>query len=398
MQHRVVITGVGPITPVTTPQSFWKLFQSEPDILAKDPVLAQEARQGGLRVRHLGSPARAAQLRHMDTLARLAVAAVELALGDAALDLSKPDRGEDVGVALGTGYGCLAANVAFLEGIRDRGPRLGNPLIFQNTVPNAATGYISIDQQIRGPNATFASGWTAGMEALDFGFQQIADGDVHTMIVAAADALCPQVVDTLAQRALLSPTGLPRPYDRRRDGTVLSEGACVLILEELQAARQRGARIYAEVLGMGHASDPGVDPPRALASAVDHALGEAGLEPTRLQAIFSSANGSPELDRWESKALADALGEQARRAATTCPKSVLGETLGAGGLFGTAVAAWALANGWIPPTAHYADPDPECGLNVVTKPAVGALTGAALVPALSEDGRASVAVLQRYAN
>jgi 3-oxoacyl-[acyl-carrier-protein] synthase II len=214
------------------------------------------------------------------------------------------------------------------------------------------------------------------------------------MIVAARP--CVRGRGHSAQRALLSATGLPRPYDRRRDGTVLSEGACVLILEELRSARERGARIYAEVLGMGHASDPGVDPPRALASAVDHALGEAGLEPTRLQAIFSSANGSPELDRWESRALTDALGEQARRAATTCPWC--SETLGAGGLFGTAVAAWALANGWIPPTAHYADPDPECQLNVVTKPAVGALTGAALVPALSEDGRASVAVLQRYAN
>ena len=117
--------------------------------------MLEQARQGGLRVRHLGSPARAAQLRHMDTLARLAVAAVELALADALLDLSKRD-GEDVGVALGTGYGCLAANVAFLEGIRDRGSP-GNPHLPEHR-PQRGDGYISIDQQIHGPNATFASG------------------------------------------------------------------------------------------------------------------------------------------------------------------------------------------------------------------------------------------------
>ncbi len=398
MPHRVVITGVGPISPMAVArQSFWKLFRSEGDPLARDPVLAEGARNGGMRMGQVGTRTVGSQLRHMDTLARLAVAAVALAVADAGLELSESDP-EDIGVALGTGYGCLGANVAFLEGIRDRGPHLGNPLIFQNTVPNAATGYISIAQKARGPNATFASGWTAGLEALDFAVQQIADGNVHAMIVASADSLCPQLVESLAERALLSPSGVPRPFDRRRDGTVLSEGACALILEELRSALSRGAPIYAEVAGMGHASDPGDDPSQAVASAIRQALDEAGLEAAQLQAIFSSANGCPELDRWESRGLWKALGDHAGRVATTCPKSVLGETLGCGGMFGATVAAMGMASGWVPATAHYADPDPECGLNVRAQAVPDCIGNAALVPAMSDEGAASVAVLQRYAN
>jgi 3-oxoacyl-(acyl-carrier-protein) synthase len=398
MPNRVVITGVGPVSPVAVArQSFWKLFRSDADPLSRDPILAGEARRGGLRLGPVGTRTVGPQLRHMDSLARLAVAAVALAVGDSGLELSERDPG-DLGVALGTGYGCLGANVAFLEGIRDRGHHLGNPLIFQNTVPNAATGYIAIAQQARGPNATFASGWTAGLEALDFAVQQIADGTVHAMIVASADSLCPQLVDSLAEQSLLSLSGVPRPCDLYRDGFVLSEGACALVLEERRSALRRGAPIYAEVVGMGHASDPGEDPPQAVASAVGQALDEAGLVAAQLRAIFSSANGSPELDRWESRGVQKALGDQAGRVATTCPKSLLGETLGSGGLFGATVAALAMASGWVPATAHYADPDPDCTLNVRAQPVPDCVGGAMLVAALSQDGAASVALLQSAAS
>src|SRR4029079_5692474 len=107
---------------------------------------------------------------------------------------------EDVGIAFGTGYGCLAANVEYLQGVLQRGSRLGNPVVFQNTVPNAATGYVSVAQALRGPPATFSSGATAGLLALDFAYQQIAEGHVQTMIVVSADCVCPQLEDDFAAR------------------------------------------------------------------------------------------------------------------------------------------------------------------------------------------------------
>src|SRR5712691_6578948 len=225
MQRRVVISGLGPLSPwATACGPFWKLFRCERTTDGDREALACGL---GLRVPVLTS-ASAPRLRQMRTLGRLAVAAVDLALKDAELDLSEVDS-EDVGVAFGTGYGCLSTNVEYLEGILQRGPRLGNPVLFQNTVPNAATGYISIAHGIRGPNATFGSGWVAGLEALDFGFQQIADGHVHTMIAASADHLCTPLVEGLARQGQISPSGVPRPYDRNRDGTVLSEGACAVV-------------------------------------------------------------------------------------------------------------------------------------------------------------------------
>jgi len=331
----------------------------------------------------------------MHRLGRLAVAAAAFALEDAELELADLD-GDDVGVAFGTGYGCLAANLEYLEGIVARGSRLGNPVVFQNTVPNAAAGYVAIAHGIRGPNATFSSGWIAGLEALDFSVQQIFENQVHTMIVTSADHLCSPLIEGFANRGQISRDGVPRPLDRGRDGTVLSEGACALLLEELGSARRRGAPIYAEVLGLGHSSDPGDDASRALAAAVDQALGEADVEPPQIQAVFSGANGSLDGDLRESRGLWKALGGHAARVPTTCPKSVLGETLGSGGTFAAAVASLALSGGRVPATAHYREPDPECGLNVQTEASPRLRPETALVSLIGDDGGALAAVLQRY--
>lgn len=388
MQRRVVVTGLGPLNARARG---WDLLWSLFDVTGADGPAARAV------PRRAPAPAAAPRPRprQIDALGKLALEAVELAVADAELDVSQLDP-EDVGIAFGTGYGCLAANVEYLEGVLLRGSRLGNPIVFQNTVSNAATGYVSVAQGVRGPTATFSTGWTAGLQALDFAHQQIAEGHVHTMIVASADCLCPQLVDHFVARGDLSTRGVPRPFDLERDGIVLAEGACGLVLEDYAAARRRGATVYGEILATGLGSDPGEDSARALAGAVDEALQRASATPEQIGAVFSGANGSVEADVWESRGLWEALGEHAGRVPVTCPKSVLGETLGNAGTFGVVLAALSLGSGWLAGTAHHSRPDPRCPLNVRS-------TGRqvepelALVPVLGNDQTAAAAVLRRCA-
>jgi 3-oxoacyl-(acyl-carrier-protein) synthase len=388
-ERQVVITGIGPLSPHAASRTeLWRLFHEHPGGPGSATATARHLEQ---------LPATAGRFRQMDSLGRFVLTAVALALEDARLE---PDaRGdESIGIAFGTGYGCLAANAEYLDGIRERGARFGNPVVFQNTVPNAAAGYASAARGVRGPTATFSSGWTAGLEALDFAFLQVASGRVPTMIVVSADQLFPQLVDGFEAHRQLSPTGIPRPLDRRRDGTALSEGACALILESAVTARDRGARAYAQVLSVGHAGDGGGDPARALAAAVAEALGSAGIGASELEAVFSCASGSRETDRWESLGLAAALGAHATQVPVTCPKSLLGETLGSGGTFAAGLAALSLDSGWFPPTAHYVEADPDCRQNVQATRACRLDPQLALVPALGESGSALAAVLRRCAS
>lgn len=387
-QQRVVITGVGPLSPqAASREAFWRLFHEHRGAPAGASLSARH-------VLELPAAGAAPQLRQMDSLGRFVLAAVALALEDARLDPALLGD-ETIGLAFGSGYGCLAANAEYLDGIRKRGARYGNPVVFQNTVPNAAAGYASAARGIRGPTATFSSGWTAGLEALDFAFHQIAEGRVPTMIVVSADQLFPQLVAGFEAHGQLSPSGVPRPLDRHRDGTAISEGACALILEEASAARLRGARAYAEVCGVGHAGDAGGDPARALAAAVEEALQGARVGPTDIEAVFSCASGSREADLWESRGLAEALGRHSAQVPATCPKSLLGETLGSGGTFAAGLAALSLDSGWVPPTAHYTEADPDCPLNVQASHARRLDPQLALVPALGEGGSALAAVLRR---
>jgi 3-oxoacyl-(acyl-carrier-protein) synthase len=366
MLRQVVVTGLGPVNARASGwDPLWRLFlrgsPESPTVAA--PVAKYEPRPSP----HTGSRAK---FRQADALARLALQAVDLALADSELDLSDLEP-EDVGIAFGTGYGCLAANVEYLQGVLQRGTRLGNPVVFQNTVPNAAAGYVSVAQGLRGPTATFSSGRTAGLLALDFAFQQIAEGQVHTMIVVSADCLCPEL-------------------------GVLSEGACALVLEEYGSARRRGAIVYGEILATGFGSDPGEDSASALANAVEDALHRATALPDEIGAVFSGAGGSAEANASESRGLWKAMGEHAGRVPVTCPKSVLGETLGSAGTFGVLLAALTLGSGWLAGTADYTQLDPGCPLNVQAgvrqvQPEL------ALVPILGDDQTAAAVVLRRCA-
>jgi 3-oxoacyl-(acyl-carrier-protein) synthase len=387
MSHQVVITGIGPLTPFTAESAeLWELIRS-----AETQHLSVAA---DCRVSDAAIVLPGPQLRQMDRLGRLALTAAESAIRDAALNLTSVDP-EAIGIALGSGYGCLSTNTDYLEGIRDKGPRRGNPTVFQNTVTNAATGYLSIAKDIRGPNATICSGWVAGLEALDFGFYQIAEGRVETMIVGSVDQLFPTLVDGYETRGNISASRRPRPYDRDRDGMVLSEGSCFLVLEDLEHARRRNARIYAEVAAMGHRSTGNGHATYALREAVKLALREADHSPHDVDVIVSGASGTTH-DRWEGHAIASTLGPRVDEIPMIFPKAVVGETMATAGPLAVALAAMALYNGKVPAVQAPAEHDPECRLRI-RNTAADSAPELALVPLLVDHGNAAAAVLRKVA-
>jgi 3-oxoacyl-(acyl-carrier-protein) synthase len=383
----VVITGIGPCIPFTSDTAeLWT------------HVWSAEARNRGGRCAGLigdhAVHAPAPHLRQMDRLGRLALTAAECAIADADLDISEMDA-ERIGIALGSAYGCLSTNADYLGGIRDRGPRRGNPIVFQNTVSNAATGYISIARGIRGANATMCSGWIAGLEALDFGSYQINEGRADVMIVGGVDQLFPALVHGLDARGFISPTGAPRPYDLHRDGMVMSDGSCFLVLEAMDHARARGRRMYAELAGLGQRSTANGNAAGALTDAVRLALRDAGSSLDDVDLVVSGANGTP-ADRCEGQALAGSLGDRAGEIPILFPKAAIGETMATAGPLAVALAAMALQKDVLPAASAPTHHDPECRVRI-RDCAERAGPDLALVPLIADDGNAAAAVLRRIA-
>jgi len=384
MSRRVVISGLGAVAPrAVGHQALWQLL-FETTAATAEPLAGAAIERAG------GHP-----LRHADRLSRLALAATALAIEDSipAQEGSDPYR---TGIAFGSGFGCLPTNVEYLEGILERGSRYGNPVVFQNTVPNAVTGYVSMVHAIRGPTATLCSGWAAGLEALDWACRQIEEGRAERMIAASADSLSAPLIRGLSDHGWLSSSSRARPFDLRRDGLQVNEGACTLVLEELDEVRDRGGLIYAELVGIGHQSGPVERSPRALARAVRAAMREAEVEPGQIDAVFAGANGHREFDRWEADGLSEALGARASAVPVVCPKGVLGEAFGASGAFAALLAARSLDSGWVPATWVDFEPDPECQLNVLTGAPRHLAPQWALVTSLGDEGSALAAVLRRY--
>ncbi|NMO18794.1 beta-ketoacyl synthase [Pyxidicoccus fallax] len=392
MSRSIVISGLGAVCPRAAGRAaLWELFargDTGPASTREPSVPALE------RIPDATFDKQPAQLRHMDRLGRISLAATTLAIEDAGLGTTPGDPLQ-TGIAFGSGYGCLPTNEEYLEGILERGARYGNPVVFQNTVTNAATGYISMVHDLRGPNATLCSGWTAGLEALRFGCQQIEEGHAERMVVGGADTLSPRLLEALSLQGWLSRRGVARPFSEASDGMRVSEAACTLVLEEHTRARKRGAHVHAEVAGTGHRGGPPTEQARALARAVGDALRAARIQPEQLGAVFSGANGRRDFDRWEYRGLQEALGAHAARVPTTCPKAVLGETFSAAGTLAVLLGALAVDTGQVPGFAGTTHLAPGCQLNLLSGAARPLKPEWVLVTALGGEGSALAVVLRR---
>ena len=314
------------------------------------------------------------EVRRTDQFVQFAVAATKQAVADAGLDIaSMPD---DVGVVIGSGSGGLTTLDQQFHVFFERGPDRVSPFFITMMVADMAAGYVSMMLGARGPNFATVSACATGANAIGEAFEIIRRSDARAMVAGGTEAgSTPMTLAAFDNMHALSrrndePERASRPFDAERDGFVLSEGSGVIILEDLESARARGAHVYAEVLGYASTSDAHhVTEPAAggagLARAMRKALAKANVRPDEVGYINAHGTSTPPNDREETAAIKSVFGEHAKALAISSTKSMTGHMMGAAGGVEIAVTALALRDGCLPPTINYEHPDPECDLDYV---------------------------------
>jgi 3-oxoacyl-[acyl-carrier-protein] synthase II len=311
--------------------------------------------------------------RRTDRYSQLAIAAAEEAMADAGYRVPE-GRAHEVGVLLGVAFGGLRSLELNHIELLERGPKRLAPLMVPMMLANTAPGLLAIRFGAGGPNYTLTSACASGAHAIGESAELIRRGECSAVITGGAEAVLTElcVGGFCAMHALSTRNAEPqrasRPFCADRDGFVIAEAACVLILEELEAARQRGAQIYAEVRGYGRSCDAHhLTAPHPEGQGVLHAMRSAlrsgGVAPEEIGHVNAHATSTPAGDVGEARAIRQILGD---RVPVTAPKSLLGHTLGAAGAVEAAITALSLRHQVIPPTLNYDAPDPECSVNVVS--------------------------------
>jgi len=380
-KRRVVVTGLGIVSPMgSTVESAWEAIlrgQSGIGPVTRFDVSAFPVRFAGqvrgFDVAQYISPKDA---RRMDEFMHYGVAAGIQAVSDSGLDFSKtdPDR---CGAVCGAGIGGLwTIETEHSEYLKASNPRKISPFFVPATIINMIAGHLSIKYGLKGPNLGVVTACTTSTHAIGIGMRTIQYGDADVMVAGGgemATTVCG--LGSFGQAKALStrndaPTEASRPWDKDRDGFVLSDGGGAVILEELEHARRRRARIYAELVGFGmsgdayHITAPPEDGEGARLSMVN-ALKDASLNATDLQYINAHATSTPLGDKAETIAMKRAFGEHARALAVSSTKSMTGHLLGAAGVVEAIFSILALRDQVAPPTINYQTPDPECDLDYV---------------------------------
>ena len=314
-------------------------------------------------------------VKKMDRFIQFAVAGADFAVKDAGLEVSK-ENAEMVGVYIGSGIGGFRTIEDAHSDLVNGGPRKVSPFFIPSAIVNLASGWVSIRTGARGPNSATATACTTSAHALGDSFRLIQRGDADVMIAGGSEAAITPLgtAGFCSMRALSTrndePERASRPFDAQRDGFVMGEGAGILILEELEHARARGAKIYCELVGYGmsgdayHISSPCETGDGAI-SVMRKALKDAGVEPTAVDYINVHGTSTPQGDKVEVIAIKDVFGEHARKLAISSTKSMTGHLLGAAGGLEAGIAALTLRDQVIAPTINYENPDPECDLDFV---------------------------------
>jgi 3-oxoacyl-[acyl-carrier-protein] synthase II len=383
-ERRVVITGMGAITPIgSTLSAYWDGLVSGRSgirrITAFDPE-PYDSRIGGECLDF--DPAAfvdGRQAKRMDRFAQLAYACARQAYDDAGLT---PDRFDPVraGVILGTGIGGLREIEEQHKRLIDKGPSKVSAFTIPKLMANAGAGHLSIELNFQGVNTTVATACASAGNAMGDAANAIRRGTVDIIMTGGAEAaVTPLGVAAFAAMKAIStrnddPAHASRPFDRNRDGFVLAEGAGLLVFEEYEHARARGARIYAEVVGAGASGDAldmvQPDPEgRGAGRAMRAALADAGLNRTDVDYINAHGTSTPLGDIAETRAIKNVFGEHAYKLAVSSTKSAIGHLLGASGGVEAIACVMAICHNVLPPTINLDEPDPECDLDYVPRTA-----------------------------
>ncbi len=379
-RRRVVVTGLGVVSPIgNTVEEVWaSLIQGKS---GAGPITLFDASAHPTRfaaeVKNFDPSAylSSKELKHSDRFVQFSVAAAKQAVAHAKLDLSKEDPFR-VGVWIGTGMGGLATIEEGYRDLQKKGPAKIRPFFIPMIICNMAPGQVSISLGARGPNSCTVSACASSAHAIGDAWEIIQRGDAEVMIAGGSECAITilGVAGFCALKALSSrnddPQGASRPFDKTRDGFVIAEGAAMLVLEELQHALDRGAKIYGEVIGYGMTGDAyhvtAPDPEgRGAAGAMKAALEDAGLKPQEISYINAHGTSTPLNDKIETKAIKQVFGERAYKIPVSSTKSMTGHLLGAAGAMEFLICCMALRDQLIPPTINYKNPDPECDLDYV---------------------------------
>lgn len=394
MGNRVVITGIGLLSSIGVgKEPFWEgCIQGRNGIrpISGFDVSHLKSNLGGqlpdVNFRDYIKPT---NLRRMDRIGKMVVSAVRMALDDSCLDMDHEDP-DQVGIMVGTGLGSSKSVDLYYRGLVEEGPTGATPLLFQTSVPNSICSHSSLEFGIRGINTTFSHKEASVESALVFAFHLLRKGDAQVIFVGGGDEISEPLYHVYATLGSLSPQRSPfpegmRPFDAHRNGFVLGEGSGILVMEELEHARRRRARIYGEVLSIGlSGSNFGVlnydKEGNSLAKAMADASGGR-----RVDYICAAANATRDLDCAETRAIKATFGNGARNISISSMKSMIGEFDGSGGVRACATLL-AVYHGIIPPTINYSSPDPDCDLDYTPNEAREKRINAALLNGFSNGG------------
>ena len=376
---RVVVTGLGVVSPLGNDiDTFWRrLVAGESGV---GPITRFDTSDYKV---HIAAEVKdfdaedfidKRQVRRLDLFSRYAVAAAKLAAADAEFD-PRPEA-DRVGAVIGSGVGGLQTLHTEIDKLLTKGPDRVNPLLVPMMIPNMGAAHVSLELGTKGPLSATCTACAAGSDAIGYAARIIRHGDAEVMFAGGSEApVSPVGVAGFAAARALSlrnddPEHASRPFDAGRDGFVIGEGAGCLVLESLEHAQARGARIYAELAGAGMSSDAfhmtlPDESGKTQARAMTMALKEAGLEPSAIDYINAHGTATSAGDIAETKAIKVALGKHARSVAISSNKSMIGHCLGASGAIEAVATVLTIVNSLLPPTINLTDPDPACDLDYV---------------------------------
>ncbi|MBO8141883.1 MAG: beta-ketoacyl-ACP synthase II [Firmicutes bacterium] len=412
MRRRVVVTGVGAVSPLGIGKDeFWSSLCA--GVSGIGPITRFDASEyptrfaGEVRDFDPGQYMDRKDARRLDRFIQYAWAATRMALDDAGLDVTRLD-GNRAGVIIGSGIGGIETLESQVRVLAERGPSRVSPFLVPMMIPDMASGYVSIQTGARAHNSCTVTACASATNAIGDAARIIERGDADVMITGGSEASVTPVslAGFSAAKALSTrnddPERASRPFDKHRDGFVLAEGAGILILESLEHARQRGARIYAEVAGYGctgdayHFTQPAPGGEGAY-RAIRMALEDAGVTPDEVDYINAHGTSTEYNDRFETMAIKRALGDAASRVAVSSTKSMTGHMLGAAGAVEAIACLLAMERHVIPPTINYEEPDPDCDLDYVPNRARPAHIDVALSNSFGFGGHNAVLVFRRVA-
>jgi 3-oxoacyl-[acyl-carrier-protein] synthase II len=407
--RRVVVTGLGAVTPIGNDVSstwaaalegrsgvdFIGAFKTDgfpvriaAEVKGFDPTTVVSAKEA----------------RKLDRNVLFAVGSAKEAVADAGLNGFDPTR---VGIVFGSAIGGLLGIMEQAEVLRERGPDRVSPNFLPNVLVDSASGQLAISLGIRGPNYAPVSACATGSHAVGEGAELIRRGDADAVIAGGTEACIHPLIlaGFCAMRGLAAeeehPPHASRPFDATREGFVMGEGSSTLVLEELEQARARGARIYAEVLGYGASNDAhhmAQPEPEAIgvSDMMRAALRRADVDPKRVGYINAHGTSTPLGDLAETRAIKQVFGDHAYELAVSSTKSVTGHCFGAAGAVEAMMCVLALHHGELPPTANYEHPDPECDLDYVPNESRKVQVDVALSNAMGLGGHNACVLLARY--